>query len=295
MMLKRGLAILLGLTILAALPLRAPAEGAQGAGTAWRNILLLGGDSHEAQEYGETDSIIIVSLNFESNRVKFTSVMRDTYAAIPGMTGMRRLNEACLYGGPELAVASVSECFGVDIDRYMFINLAGLVRMIDLLGGVDLEVSEAEREWINVYAQDFAQQIGGYDGQTQLEEAGWAHLNGLLALSYTRDRYSDSDYGRVMRQQEMLLALAQRVQEADLRALLAGAAALAECVSTNLTGEELREIAALGLLTDLEEVERLRVPADGTFNTAMADDNWVIEPDLDSNRRLLREFIYGEE
>ena len=108
----------------------------------WWNILLLGGDSRSTDSYDRTDSMIILSVNRKTGEIKMTSIMRDTWVSIPGHKGMAKINAANVYGGPERAVQTVNSSFGTDIEDYVLINMAGMIKVIDAMGGIDLEVTE---------------------------------------------------------------------------------------------------------------------------------------------------------
>lgn len=259
----------------------------------WWNILLLGGDSRSTSDYGRTDTIIILSVNLDKSLVKMTSVMRDTWVSIPGHSS-NKINAANVFGGPELAMEVINDNFGTEIEDYILVNMYDLVDIIDMVGGVDVEVTSAERKYVNSYAQEYLQNISSYSGETSLNETGMVHLNGLLATAYCRIRYTDSDYVRVMRQQEVLLSVARQVQDMDVNDLMAIVDTLTEKISTNLEPEELKELSTAGLVMEIDDVEQNRIPVDGTFKSGTFDGTWMIKPDFEKNAELLHDFIYGE-
>ena len=259
----------------------------------WWNILLLGGDSRSTSDYGRTDTIIILSVNLDKSLVKMTSVMRDTWVSIPGHSS-NKINAANVFGGPELAMEVINDNFGTEIEDYILVNMYDLVDIIDMVGGVDVEVTSAERKYVNSYAQEYLQNISSYSGETSLNETGMVHLNGLLATAYCRIRYTDSDYVRVMRQQEVLLSVARQVQDMDVNDLMAIVDTLTEKISTNLEPEELKELSTAGLVMEIDDVEQNRIPVDGTFKSGTFDGTWMIKPDVEKNAELLHDFIYGE-
>lgn len=286
---RRFLSIALALLLaLGCAPLRA-ARAEEGG---WRNILLLGGDARDMRKYDRSDSMILLSLNRDEGRAKLTSIMRDTWVRFPGTKRSGKINAATVYGGPELAVATVGEAFGADVRDYAIVNMEDLVQIIDLLGGVDLEITEAERQETNVYAANYTG--AAYSGAKSLPESGRVHMNGLLAMSYCRLRYIDSDYERVLRQQRVLLAMAERAQAMELDALMAAADEIAGIVRTSLSADELRALAKEMMIVDVGAVEGFRIPADGTFDSGIRDGVWRIDADLARNAELLREFIYGD-
>ena len=264
----------------------------------WVNILLLGGDSRSLGDYGRTDAMVILSINTKSAEVKITSIMRDTWVAFPGLRESGKINAANVYGGLELAMQTVNECFGMEIEDYVLINMSGLVRIIDLAGGVNIDVAQDELEYVNSYARAFIEstlQGGIYDGETHLDQVGEnIHLNGLLAMSYTRNRYTDSDYGRVMRQQKVLIALAHQFKDMGVTKFLKLFPDIENCFETSLNRSDMVYLAKKCDDIELSSIEQYRIPADGTFDSGMLHGTWSIRPNFDQNAELLHEFIYGD-
>lgn len=256
----------------------------------WWNILLLGSDTrYEEEGYGRTDSMMILSINAQSGEGKLTSLMRDTWVRIEGH-GSAKLNAASVYGGPELTMKTINESFGTDIEDYVFINITGLAEVIDLLGGVELDVTEEERLALNKGLFD----LSSRSGMEPLETSGEnVLLNGNQAVAYARIRKIDSDYQRTERQRTVLIKIAEMLKE-DVSALTMASmvSALLPYVETNLTLEEMLTIALVGLKIDLESVEQLRLPADGTYESGTYDGVWCIKPNLEKNAQILHSFIY---
>ena len=271
-----------------------PMATAEEDGKLWWNILLLGGDSRSTESYDRSDTMIIFSINKEDTIIKMTSIMRDTWVDFPGTNKSHKINAATVYGGPELAMKTVNHYFGTDIEDYVLVNMADMVEMIDMIGGIDLEVTESERKYINDYASDYLNSVQGYHGETCLEQSGMVHLNGLLATAHMRNRYTDSDYGRVMRQQDVLLAMASKMQDMELNDLMEKVEIFLEGIDTNLTNDQLRSVATTGLAMELEDVGQFRIPADGAYTSGMHNGIWMIRANFEKNAQLLKDFIYGE-
>lgn len=258
------------LTLLMLFTLTARAEGD------WHNILLLGGDAEETGRYDRSDSMIILSINRDESLVKMTSIMRDTWVDFPDRGDFGKINAATVYGGPELAVATVNRAFGMDIEDYVMINMADMRKIVDLMGGVDVELTAAEASHL------------------KLGKGGLTHLDGDAALAYSRIRSIDDDYHRVMRQQNVLLAMADRAQNMELDALAEIADGVLEIILTNMEEESLKDLMMALLAMDAAEAEQYRIPVDGTFAAGMRGDVWRIDADFVQNTELLHRFIYGE-
>ena len=242
----------------------------------WRNILLLGGDAEEASKYDRSDSMIILSINRDESLVKMTSIMRDTWVDYPDQGFPGKINAATVYGGPELAVEMVNSVFGTDIADYVIVNMPDMRRIVDLMGGVDVELTAAEARHLK---------LGG---------SGLSHLDGETAVAYSRIRSIDDDFHRVMRQQKVLLALADRAQNMELDELAEISESVMEIILTNMEDAALKDLMMALLAMDVSEVEQYRIPADGTYSAGMRGDVWLIDADFGQNAELLHQFIYGE-
>ncbi len=258
----------------------------------WWNILLLGADNrYEQDEYSRTDSMIILSVNTSTLEAKLTSLMRDTWVKIDGH-GSGKLNAATVHGGPELTMQTISENFGVDISDYMLINITGLAEVIDLLGGLELDVTEEERKAINKGLFD----LSSLSGMEKLETSGEnVLLNGNQAVAFARIRLIDSDYHRTERQRTVLTVLAERLKEdTGIFALAQLVNTLLPYVETNLDLSEMLILGMTGLQMDMNGVDELRLPADGTFESGEFNGTWCIKPNFEKNAAILENFIYGE-
>lgn len=267
---------------------------AEGAGSPdnWMNILLLGCDSYTKDNNRQrTDSMIIVSINLEAQELKMTSLMRDIWIPVPGQGGHRKLTELCAVGGPELTMRAINESFGMNIENYALISMAGIAEIIDLLGGLELDITEEERRAINKGLFD----LSGLSGMEQLEQSGeQVHLNGNQATAYARIRKIDSDFVRTERQRTVLLAMAEKIKGGvNATTLLTVVTTLMEYVETNLSLTEITSIALAGLTIDLGGAQQLRIPVDGTYESGMYGNVWCIKPNFEKNARQLHSFIYG--
>ena len=257
----------------------------------WTNIMLLGCDSYTTKEQQRTDSMIILSVNMKTAEIKMTSLLRDTWIKSSSSGGHRKLTEMCAIGGPELTIQAINENFGMKLDKYALISMAGIAEIIDLVGGLELDITEAERKALNKGLFD----LSGLSGMEKLQQSGEkVHLNGNQATAYARIRKIDNDYVRTERQRIVLLALAEKIKNgASAATLLTIVNVLMEYVETNLSLVEIMSLAGVGLSADLAGVKELRLPADGTFQSGMFGNVWCIKPNFEENKKLLREFIYG--
>ena len=194
-----------------------PARQARATGDAF-TVLLLGSDN-DAKFNGQplTQSMILVRVEPASKSVVMLSIPRDLWVQIPGY-GYGKIDQAYEEGGAQTAIATVQSAFDVRIDDYAWIGLQGLVKLIDLLGGVDVVPTNPVLD--DLYPNDINTQ-DPYSLKRLAVMPGPQHMNGIHALEYVRSRHSDirEDFGRSFRQQQVLIALrtkAGKVNPADL-------------------------------------------------------------------------------
>lgn len=259
----------------------------------WWNILLLGSDSRNMNNYyGLTDTIVILSVHPADGQAKLTSIMRDTWVKIYGV-GERKINSANVYGGPDLIMRTVNEYFGMNLTDYVLVSMEALADIIDYIGGIDIAVTEAEMTAINNQIKWDAADFTLNDATPLATFGDSVHLTGNQAVAFARIRKLDSDYVRTERQRTVLIAMADKLQETDARTLSAVVLKLTGYVQTDLSIAQMVSLATIGLGVDMDAIEQLRLPADGTFQSDTYDGVWSIRPDFDANRQILNEFIYG--
>ena len=260
----------------------------------WENILLLGTDSRTGRSYTLTDTMIILSLNPATSQVKLTSLMRDLWVEIPGQ-GSQKLNAACFYGGPKLTIRLINEYFGMNIQYYVLVDMQCLAAIVDSVGGIRLDVSGAEASAINRLFEDDrnTHDANVYFAGNPVSPGEQVLLDGKQALGFARIRKLDSDYARSERQRLVLVTIAKQLQQQNLLALAGIVTNMLQYVETNLTFDEIMTIAATCMGANLDALDELRIPVDGTYEAGMFGTTWCIKADLAANAELLRQFIYG--
>ena len=262
----------------------------------WQNILLLGTDARGTNKYSRTDTMIVLSVNAGTGEAKLASIMRDTWVSLPGHGGAK-LNAACVYGGPELTLRTINEYFHLNIEYYALVNMRCLVDIVDSMGGISLEVTNAERRAMNALISSDANSGDGNRAfaTSFVQESGPdVLLNGKQALAYARIRKSDSDYARTERQRKVLVTIAKRLQQESAFALAGIISGMLQYVETNLTFDQIMSLAVVGMQLDADGIAQLRIPVDGSYEAGMFGTTWCIKPDFEENARQLHAFIYGE-
>jgi len=179
------------------------------------NVLLLGSDNDQKFQQNAllSQTMIVVSIDPRTHQVTLLSLPRDLWVDIPSHASAK-IDLAFAQGGAPLARATVEKAFKIPIHYYAWIGLNGLVRVVDRLGGVDVDILHPVLD--DNYPNDFSD--SGYGTERVYLAAGPQHLDGRRTLQYVRSRHGDllSDFGRSIRQQQVLLALEQRMAGMDL-------------------------------------------------------------------------------
>ncbi|WP_442957261.1 LCP family protein, partial [Phormidium sp. CCY1219] len=201
---------------------------------------------------GLSDVMLLVRFNPQTNKLNVLSIPRDTRTLIEGY-GLRKINDANYFGGPALSAKAVSELLGgVRIDRYIRINVQGVEKLVDALGGVKLYVP------VDMKYQDDSQHL--YINLKQGEQ----HLDGTQALQFLRFRYDKlGDIGRIQRQQLMMRALMnQALNVKTIGRLPKILSVIQEHIDTNLSLEEIAALAGFAAQTEPSNVQMLMVPGE---------------------------------
>ena len=254
------------------------------------NVLVLGVDT-EDNGAQRSDTMMIASI--DRGALKLTSIQRDMLVDIDGH-GNAKINAAYAYGGPELAVKTVNEAFDMNIMRYVVVDFTLLVKLVDALDGIHVDITETEMQHINsnvLYSARVFRPLG-YTA-TELKEYGEdVRLDGLQALGYARIRKIDSDFARTGRQRTVIDAMLRKLKGNLWNPVMVARFVLTglEGIETNLSPVELISLGEKAMMSG--GIDQLRLPLDGTFS-----DNGSSLKVTDRNRNIsrLREFVYGME
>ena len=249
------------------------------------NILLIGTDRHASWEYGRSDSMMILSVNARTKKIHLTSLMRAMYVCIPRSDGEQwgMLNAAYSWGGPKLLIETIENNFRIDIDHYVVVDFAAFEKGVDLLGGVEITLSDGEARYING-----ASKIPTYSG-TQT-------LNGLQARIYCQIRLIDNDFVRTKRQRTMLTKLMNKAASSSIPKLIDLAETMLPYVNTDMTnGEILSYIAKVPSLMSNPVTQRM-LPIENEAGKSYTGIIFVqgremYKVDFNTNIRALHEFI----
>ena len=272
------------------------------------NIMLFGEDNNQGEKYGRTDTMLLLSLDTIHEKIKLTSFQRDMYVEIPGY-GKDKINASYNYGGASLAIKTIQNNFGIQIDRYAVVDFNGFREIIDILGGIEMELTQDEIDYINYQLYKNGQSNGKYT--TIKEKPGLINLNGKEALWYARDRgltigedgneigISGDDWDRTSRQRKLLTKITKDFKDADIGQIISIVNSAAPYIRTNLKKDEIKDLVFNSLKYMKYDMEQSSVPQEGLWDyNEEGDEIWevagscIVINDLEKQRIVLRNFIY---
>ena len=274
------------------------------------NIMLFGEDNSQGEEHGRTDTMLMLSIDNVHKKLKLTSFQRDTYVYIPG-EGYDKINASYFLGGASLTIKTIQSNFGVKIDRYAVVDFDGFKDIIDTLGGVEMELSKDEIDYIN-YQMYKNGQSGGKKA-TITAKPGVIKLNGQQALWYARDRglsigedgneigISGDDWDRTSRQRKLLTKMVSDLKGASLDKIIAVVDMIGPKITTNLKKDEIMGLVSNALTYIDYEMAQNYIPNEGLwYYNSPGDESWDIAgscihvTDMEAQRKALAAFVYEE-
>lgn len=259
------------------------------------NILLIGTDerSDSFSDNARSDSMILVSINKETKQVKLVSLERAI--GVPVLEGQYEgqydwLTHIFRYGGAELLLKTVQTCFLVDVEYYVRVNFSTVIHAIDALGGIDIELTQAEADFLN--DPDASYMWLGREKQSVT--AGMNHLNGTAALTYARIRKIDSDWQRVERQRKVIVAVIDDLKASGFMGVDALADQMLPLVQTNFTQLELAGLLLYAPTFADVTVEQLTIPQAGTYGIMNGmGGRTLYAVNFEESAEALHDFLYG--
>lgn len=228
------------------------------------NIALFGIDARNENFHGLSDSIMIISIDAEHNDIKIVSVLRDSLVPIEGY-GHQKINAAYNFGGPQLAVKTLNQVFNLNIRHYATVDFVSMADIIEVVGGIEAELTEAEVRNANVHIESMHRERG--TALDYIQEPGKQTLNGVQAVAYARIRKvsnfngTANDPGRTERQRLVMRQLFDKALAMDISKYPKMIRALLPYMETSLTYKDIFSLAGL-LASDGVELKEDRIPAD---------------------------------
>ena len=261
----------------------------------YQNIALFGVDSRDQDLLSgdnRSDTIMICSINKKTGETRLVSVYRDTLLNIGG-GDYRKCNAAYAFGGPQQAVEMLNANLDLNITDFVTVGFEGLAETIDALGGIDLEITEEEMEYMNSYMDDMYYEIGTeYD---EVADWGMQHLSGIQATAYCRIRYTaGDDFRRAERQRTVLMLTMEKARKANPLRLAAAAGAVMGRTATSLSSGELMLFILRARMMDITGSTGFPTEEDRIFATVNGE-SCVVPYYLTTNVRKLHQTLFEQE
>lgn len=252
------------------------------------NILLIGRDTRD-NERGRSDSMIVLSLNRRTKQISMVSLMRDSYVQIPGYSN-NKLNSAFAFGGYELLDETIAKNYGIHIDYNVGVNFEGFERVIDQLGGIEIDLTKAEANYL---MNDI------YIDAGRLKE-GPNLLTGETALCYARARYvstgtESNDFGRTARQRIVLTKVYEKMMQKPLPEIWKLLDSVMDCIETDMGNLDIVSLGTEFYNMGISNLQSYRLPMDGEFSDEKVNGMSVLSLNWDKTRKHLQEWLYPEQ
>lgn len=256
-------------------------------------IAIFGVDARDnaIEKSTNSDVIILCNINRDTGEIKLVSVYRDSYLNINDSGSYTKINQAYFVGGPKQAVEALNRNLDLQIQDYMTFNWKAVANAIDVLGGVDIELSNAEFYYINSFITETVKATG--IGSHQLTHAGMNHLDGVQAVAYGRLRLMDTDYARTERQRKIIAQAFEKAKKADFQTLYVLIGTVFPQVSTSVWVDD--------LVSNAKNISKFHLGETTGFPQARGDANMgkkgavVVPATLESNVIQLHKFLFDDE
>ena len=257
------------------------------------NIILFGLDTRDKKQFASarSDVIILATLDTVKKEIKMTSFMRDCLVDIPGH-GKNKLTSAFNFGGPALAVQTLQNNFGIDIDWYAIVNFWSMAEIIDTLGGVKVNVTADEVTEININLVEINADLPKSEQSPNLKSTGIQTLNGKQAVGYMRIRHlTGGDFKRTERQRTVMKGLIASFKSMTLDKLLSLVDIIPDYIRTNMSVSDMLNMAKTFYSMRSAAIEELRIPIDGGYTSKTYNDMDVLQLDTKANFAALKKFL----
>lgn len=253
------------------------------------NIALFGVDSRQEVNEGRSDAIMVASFDAEHHKVKVVSIMRDSEVKVSGH-GRTKINHAYAYGGAELAIKTLNQNFGLNIKDYITVNFYQLADVVDALGGLEIEITEAERKHMNLYIKEAANAVG--KKYKTVKESGLQLLTGEQVVAYARIRkIGNSDFQRTERQRLVIEKVFEKVMDTSVLRYPSLLNSVLPMIETSLSNSDILGIASRVVMFGKPTFEQGRFPLDGEYRSGGGN----LIYDLEEASEKFHRFLYEDE
>ncbi|BCN29789.1 LCP family protein [Anaeromicropila herbilytica] len=258
----------------------------------YRNIAIFGVDSraNDLKENTRSDSIMIASINRKTKDVKLVSLFRDTYVNVPGH-GYTKLTHAYAYGGPELALSTINKNFDLNIKEFVTVNFSAVSNVIDELGGITLDITDAELKYVNGYTKDLNRI--NKTNSPYLKSAGTQTVNGTQATAYSRVRYTaGGDFKRAERQRTVVNKILEKAKKTNVVTLSNVMDEMIPQIYTSLDTLDILNLSKDVFFYSIKEQQGFPFENGATTYKGVS---YVFPKSLTNNVSELHKFLFGTE
>lgn len=258
------------------------------------NILLIGSDTRTSGGTGRSDSMILLSINKKTQKIVETSLLRDIYVGIPGVSEGDRLNAAYAYGGADLLMKTVEQNFKIKVDKYAAVDFFSFIDLVDRVGGVTINISDAEVKVANEYVNEINRLKGLPADDGIYTKSGEQKVTGKQALGYARIRYvGNADWGRTDRQRTVLNQVFDKIKGMNLSQMNDLLNNLLPEITTNVSKGELFSMILSVPTYSKYQIDSWSVPQPGAYSSARIRGMDVLNLNFDSCIQQMKTRIYG--
>lgn len=255
------------------------------------NIALFGIDAGE-DGVGRSDSIMIATIDSKNKKLKLTSIMRDSYVNIEGR-GLDKLNHAYAFGKDALAIKTLNQNFDLNIEDFAAVNFSTLPKIIDKIGGIELDIDSEELQYINGYISNI--NSINKTNISSISSTGLQHVNGTQAMAYCRIRYtSGGDYKRTERHREVLSKIFEKITSLSPAKYPSLLNELLPMVKTSLSVNEILDLGNEVLKIGNLNLEQERFPLDGYCQGKMINGVYYLTFDKETTVNQLHNYIFED-
>ena len=259
------------------------------------NILLIGLDGTNDKLPKRSDTMIILTIDKLNKSLKLTSLARDTLVKIPGR-GEEKLTHAYAYGQEELLMQTINENFDLDIKDYAVVNFKSFIDIVDIIGGVDINVNEKEIHHLNeVIKECYGVNHEDTKNIEYITSSGNHNLNGYQALAYARIRKLDTIYKRDERQRLILTNIAHKLSDVSISKYPQIAKSILRHIKVNIAFNKIIDLAFIAHELASYDISHLEFPISEYREEGRIGEKgtYVVKWDKNKNIELLHQFIYG--
>lgn len=256
------------------------------------NIALFGLDRRAKDETSRSDALLVLTLDKLHKEVKVSSIMRDSYVDVPGY-GNTKITHAYAYGGPTLAIKTLNENFDLNIRDYASVDFFGLEKIIDSVGGIEINITSEELKYINFYIDETSTLEN--EKAPLITSTGVQNLNGRQAVAYSRIRYTaGGDYERTERQRTVLAELFKKIKAAGAANVPKEVLELLPYTETSLSNADIVKYGTSIFSMGINNIEQQRFPEDGFCEGKTINGVWYLVFDLEATKKQMHNFIFDK-